>query len=108
MNPIWLQTSALVLLSAFLLAKQWTRIKAARRTDALRRTVCGKAFEATPLLTQLKVTREEHLRIARQHRRSSEVHREFAARVGASLRRLPFFARHDASPKEAMTDEHPA
>jgi len=108
MNPIWLQTSALVLLIAFLLARQWERTKAARRAGALRRTVCGKAFEATPLLTQLKVTRDKHLRLARQQRRSSEVHREFAARVGESLRRLPFFARHNASLEETTTDKHPA
>jgi len=107
MNPIWLQTIALVLLSTFLLVRQWERTKAARREDALRRAVCGKAFEATPLLTQMKATRDEHLKLARQQRHSSPAHREFATRVGESLRRLPFFARHDASPEETMTDKHP-
>lgn len=108
MNPIWFQTSALVLLSAFLLTQQWERAKAARRADAMRRAGCGKAFEAKPLLTQMKVTRGELLSLAQQQRRSSEAHREFAARVGDSLRRLPFFSRRDASSTETTTDKHPA
>jgi hypothetical protein len=106
MNPIWLQTSALVLLSTFLLVKQWERTKAARRAAALQ--LCGKAFEATPLLTQMKVTRDDHLKLARQQRGGSPAHQEFATRVGKSLRCLPFFTRREASSAESMTDEHPA
>jgi len=106
MNPIWLQTSALVLLSTFLLVRQWERTKAARRAAALQ--LCGKAFEATPLLTQMKATRDEHLKLAQRRRGRSPAHQEFAIRVGESLRRLPFFARHDASPEETMTDERSA
>ena len=108
MNPIWLQTIVLVVLVTFLLVRQWERTKAARREDALRRAACGKAFEATPLLTQMKATRDEHLKLARQQRRNSEVHREFAVRVGESLRRLSFFTRRESSSAESTTDEHPA
>jgi hypothetical protein len=108
MNPIWLQASALMLLSAFLLVRQWERTKEARRADAQRRAVCGKAFEAAPLLTQMKATRDEHFKLARQQRRSSDAHREFAARVGESLRRLAFFTRRETSSAESMTAEHPA
>ena len=107
MNPIWLQTSALVLLGAFLLVRQWERTKAARREDALRQVV-GKAFETTPLLTQLKATRDEHLKLARQQRHNSTAHQEFATRVGESLRRLPFFTRRKPSSAESVTDERPA
>jgi hypothetical protein len=108
MNSIWLQTSALVLLITFLLLRQWERTKVARRADAQRRVVCGRAFEATPLLTQMKATRDVHLKLARQQRRSSEAHRQFAARVGKSLRRLAFFTRRETSSAESLTTEHPA
>ncbi len=108
MNPIWLQTSALVLLSAFLVAKQWERAKAVHRADAMRRAVGGKAFEAKPLLTQMKVTRGKHLSLAQQQLRCSEAHREFATRVGASLRCLPFFTRRDPNAAATLTAEHPA
>src|SRR6188472_2823486 len=106
MNPIWLQTSALVLLSTFLLVRQWKRTKAARRAAALQ--LCGKAFEAIPLLTQMKTTRGEHLKLARRQQGSSPAHQEFATRVGESLRCLPFFTRRETSSAESMTDEHPA
>lgn len=108
MNPIWLETSAVVLLSAFLVAKQWERAKAVRRAEAMRRAVCGKAFEAKFLLKQLQVRRGEHFSLAPQQRRCSEAHREFAARVGDSLRRLPFFTRRDPNAAETLTAEHPA
>lgn len=101
MNPIWLQISALILLCAYLLAKQWKRIKQARQLDAARSAVCGKAFEAEPILTQMAVVRHQHTKLAAQHRRATEAHREFAKQVGKSLRNLSFFCnREDCDPEQ--------
>ena len=108
MNSIWLQTSTLVLLGGYLLLKHWERLKAVRRAEALRRLNPGKAIEVTPLLNQLKLARTEPLRLARQPRRNSRAHQEFAAKVGKSLRRLAFFSRQNDTRPEPLSTEHPA
>ena len=108
MNSIWLQTSALVLLGSYLLLKDWERLKAARRAEALRRLNPGKAIETAPLLNQIKLARNEQFRLARQPRRNSGAHNEFAAKVGNSLRRLAFFSGRNNVHPESLSDEHPA
>jgi hypothetical protein len=108
MNPFWLQISALVLLSLYLLVKQWKRIKVAQKADAARRAARGRGFEAKPILMQMKVVRHQYLELAQHHRRASEAHREFATQIGKSLRQLSFFAGHDDAHTETVTDEHPA
>jgi hypothetical protein len=100
MNSFWPRIVVLLLLSGFLLAKQWQRRKLARLEDAARRAYTGKGFDASQVTHRFGELRGQSTGITPRRQRPTGAQSGFAASVRNSLRRLAFFAQR-GTPQEA-------
>lgn len=106
MNEPWLQLTALVGLSLFLLGKQRQRWRAQLLDSA--RQMTGRGFEAQAINNRLEALRQNQP-AARSPKRLTPAHEEFSQTIRASLRQLSFFhTRKENQPADDLTGTNSA